>query len=434
MQLRQALFSPRLATLLLGGSALGLVAGIILFPDRAFQASLQGLHLWWKLVFPALLPFLIITELLRGLGVLHGLGGLFEPLMRALFRLPGIGGWVLSLGYTSGTPAGAAAVGELRRDGTLTRDEGERLLSASHVLSPVFIIGVVGTGFLQNPTSGLALAIIHYVSGFVLMLLHRFGIGLGAKSAVPAKQVLPDPPNGPARASWLAHSFHSMRRAKSRDGRTFGKLLGDAVIASIQQLFIIGGCIMMFSVMLQILSHLQFGTIAASIGALLGMNPTDASSLFTAMLTGLLEPNLGAFAMAQLAQPLSDTLPFSGQYALLSLFLAWGGLSTHAQVKSLTASTDLRFSRFLVSRVHHGGIAFVLTILSWTPLTSWLSREIEQPVFAGRPALSTGWFNDQSSLWSMVSPMLLQFGVILLLLLLLSIFTASLFKSKRRIG
>lgn len=43
-------------------------------------------------MFPALLPFLIITELLRGMGVLHGLGALMEPLLRALLRLPGAGG------------------------------------------------------------------------------------------------------------------------------------------------------------------------------------------------------------------------------------------------------------------------------------------------------------------------------------------------------
>ncbi|MED4609598.1 sporulation protein, partial [Paenibacillus validus] len=101
-----SLFSPKFTTLLLGASALALVISIILFPDLAFQSSLQGLQLWWKLVFPALLPFLILTEMLRGLGALHALGVLLEPLFRILFRVPGIGGFVMAIAFTAGMPAG----------------------------------------------------------------------------------------------------------------------------------------------------------------------------------------------------------------------------------------------------------------------------------------------------------------------------------------
>ena len=64
------------------GALAGLVVvSIILFPDKAFQSSLEGLTIWWKLVFPALMPFLIMTELLIGFGVIQGTGVLLEPLM-----------------------------------------------------------------------------------------------------------------------------------------------------------------------------------------------------------------------------------------------------------------------------------------------------------------------------------------------------------------
>ncbi|ALS21583.1 nucleoside recognition domain-containing protein [Paenibacillus naphthalenovorans] len=414
MKALQALLSPRLTTLYLGAAALALVISIILFPDQAFQASLQGLSLWWKLVFPALLPFLIITELLRGMGVLHGLGALMEPLLRALLRLPGAGGWVISLGFTAGMPAGAAGVSALRKDGLLTREEGERLLAVSHMSSSVFMIGVVGVGFLGSPAAGLALAIIHYAAALLMAVFHRFGSGRYA----PVKKH--------AGKGWISHSFQAFYEARVRDGRTFGKLLGDAVSSGVQQLFIIGGYIMMFSILVHALSLTGLPEALASAVSLLGANPGDALSLISALLTGLFEPHLGAYAMAQAAGASQSSF----FYALLSMLLAWGGLSTHAQVKSLTVSTDLRYLHFVRSRIHHGSIAFVLTLVSWKPLMSWMSQE--QPVLANYGIYGSDWDAGRDSLWPFISPMMLQFGTVILILLVLSVFAAFLFYRGRQ--
>lgn len=414
MKAMQALLSPRVTTLFLGAAALALVISIILFPDQAFQASLQGLTLWWKLVFPALLPFLIITEILRGMGVLHGLGAMMEPLLRSLLRLPGIGGWVLSLGFTAGMPAGAAAVGSLRKDGLLTREEGERLLALSHLSSPVFLISVVGVGFLSSPAAGLALAVIHYSAALLMAILHRFNAG---KYVSTPKH---------ARKGWLPHSFQAFHEARARDGRTFGKLLGDSVSSGVQQLFIIGGCMMMFSVLVHAVTLSGLTDAIAAAVSLLGASADDALPLVSALLTGFFEPHLGAHAMAQQAGAAHHSL----YYALLSLLLAWGGLSTHAQVKSLTVSTDLRYSRFVRSRVQHGGIAFLLTLVSWKPLIGWLSQE--QPVLASYRVVSSGWNTEKNSLWPLISPMMLQFGTLLLIMLMLSVFAGFLFYRGRQ--
>lgn len=81
-----------------GGSAVLLVLCIIAYPDKSFQASLQGLKVWWTIIFPALLPFLILSEMLKAYGWVHGIGVLLDPFMRTLFQLPGIGGWAWSVG------------------------------------------------------------------------------------------------------------------------------------------------------------------------------------------------------------------------------------------------------------------------------------------------------------------------------------------------
>ncbi len=72
---------------------------IIALPEQAFQASLDGLRLWWNIVFPALLPFFIASDTLMGLGVVHFIGALLEPLMKPpLFGVPGVGAFALAMG------------------------------------------------------------------------------------------------------------------------------------------------------------------------------------------------------------------------------------------------------------------------------------------------------------------------------------------------
>ena len=62
----------------------GLVVTVafVMYPEAAFEASLDGLKLWFEIVLPALLPFFTMSEILMGLGVIHAVGVLLEPLMR----------------------------------------------------------------------------------------------------------------------------------------------------------------------------------------------------------------------------------------------------------------------------------------------------------------------------------------------------------------
>lgn len=95
--------------------ALSITVFIIIFSEEAFAAALEGLRVWWEIVFPSLLPFFVIAEILMGLGVVHFLGVLLEPLMRPVFKVPGVGSFALAMGLASGYPIGAKITSNLRR-------------------------------------------------------------------------------------------------------------------------------------------------------------------------------------------------------------------------------------------------------------------------------------------------------------------------------
>lgn len=371
-------------TLLLGLLTAAFVLCIVVYPDQVFQSSLRGLKIWWDFVFPALLPFMIVSELMIGFGVVHGLGMLFEPLMRTAFRIPGAGGWALALGITAGYPLGAGVTAQLRRQGQLRREEAERLAAVSHIASPMLMIAVVGVGFLHSAEAGFIIALIHYASAFAVGLMmrrHSAPDTPTGKPLVPAQATAPD-----KMKTWLVlRAVRHMKDAYSEDGRTFGKLLGDAVGSSIQTLLILGGFIMIFNVLLRVV--------------LLQIPPGSSSGLLRQVLAGLLEPHLGAYANS-----LQSNFPLKWQAALIGAILAWSGLSVHAQVRSLIDGTDIRYAPFFVSRLLHGALAFTATIYAWEPLSRWLypARAAFAPPDAAVPAPgSVLWQGNQSilSVW-----------------------------------
>ena len=106
--------------------------------------------MWLEIVFPSLLPFFIVSEMLIGFGVVKFIGILLEPLMRPLFRVPGVGGFVWAMGMASGYPAGAKITARLRQEDQLTKIEAERLVSFTNSSNPLFIFGAVSVGFFNN--------------------------------------------------------------------------------------------------------------------------------------------------------------------------------------------------------------------------------------------------------------------------------------------
>ncbi|GIP36755.1 sporulation integral membrane protein YlbJ [Paenibacillus sp. J31TS4] len=352
----------RLFTLLLGLLAAVLVVFLIVYPDQAFQSSLQGLGIWWDLVFPGLLPFLILSELLIGLGVVHGLGVVLEPLLRLVFRLPGAGGWALAMGLTAGYPAGAKVTSQLRSERLLGQGEAERLLALSHLGNPMLLIAVVGVGFLHSAQTGFLLAVVHYTAAMLTGLALRLrpdGAGApadagtgGAPGEAARPGEAPSPGRSPGRrpASLPVRAARAMRAAQRDDGRAFGKLLGDAVAGSVQALMAVGGFMIAFAVLNRVVLQLAGAWLPARLAALAS--------------PALLEPHLGAYAAS--GAPGGPAL----QAALAGAVLGWSGLSVHAQAYSLARSAGLRYGPFLAARVLHAALAFGLTLALWKPLGS----------------------------------------------------------------
>ncbi|BDG61573.1 nucleoside recognition domain-containing protein [Caldinitratiruptor microaerophilus] len=148
----------RLPPLVLAAAAATLTLILAIYPEEGFRAARDGMRIFFEIVFPSLLPFFILSEILLGLGVVHFIGVLFEPLMRPLFNVPGEGAFVLSMGLAAGYPMDAVITAKFRRSGMCTRVEGERMLSFSNTADPIFLLQVTVRG-RQGSTVGATPAV-----------------------------------------------------------------------------------------------------------------------------------------------------------------------------------------------------------------------------------------------------------------------------------
>ncbi|MBP1907306.1 sporulation integral membrane protein YlbJ [Paenibacillus turicensis] len=334
------------STLLLATGAILLVFSIIYSPSAAFKASGEGLAIWWRIIFPGLLPFLVLSHILIASGFVHGIGKLVEPYTKRWLGLPGIASFIIPLGMTAGFPAGADAASKLQRQGQITSTDAEKIASYSHFCSPMLIIIVIGAGFAKQPWLGLFLLGIHWIAGLLS--------GMSTNALLRTKQVEQDKAvvqsnikaSHKKQPSRIRLAIRSMEEAHQADGRSFGKLLGDAVGTSVQTLMMIGGYILIFSVIIYVLTD------------------TLKQLVPSPMIASLLEVHLGSFSIV------TQSISLYHKSIWLSALLGFSGLCAYLQVQALLKSTGTIGKFFFVHRLLHACYGLVLTILLWRPITS----------------------------------------------------------------
>lgn len=166
-----------------------------------------------------------------------------------------------------------------------------------------------------------------------------------------------------------------MSEARRKDGRSFGELLKGAIQSSLQLIIVVGGLVVFFNVLMELLARAgilpSLFSLAGSLVSLVGGPP----ELAQALISGLFEVTIGARSAGEAA----SSIPLQFKVAAAAFILSWGGLSVHAQVASILNGTGLRYLPFLTARLIHAVLAAGLVVLLWKPVmgsglsSAWVS-------------------------------------------------------------
>lgn len=278
---------------------------LLAFPAVTGAGVRAGLDLCYRAVIPSVFPSLVLTELLfsRPLRrIERTLGRLFHSAFGVSPR--GAVAWIA--GLLSGFPVGAVTVAADVREGRLSREEGEYLLSFVNNTGPAFLVGGIGLGLFGSVRLGWTLYLLQIPVSLAVALLFR------PKRPFPT---VVSAPSVPAHADPVR-----------------------AIVRAAETCVRIAGFVCIFSVATSLLSAFF------------------SDGLPLAFLSSLLEVGNGAHRAAILP------FPFPA-FPLLAFSVCFSGLSVHFQTLSVLKEAGIPTATYLKGKTASGALAFLLSLL-----------------------------------------------------------------------
>lgn len=294
-------------TFLIHLSCLGFFITLLLFPSAAQVGTKNGLLLWYTILLPSLLPFVICSNLLVASNAFSLLVKIIGFPIKCLFGLSTQGVYPVIIGFLCGYPMGAKAITDLYTDGHIEKNEANYLLTFCNNPSPAFVIGVLITQIIQDTNLlGITLSAI-YLSPCIVSLFTRHIYKFNTISTSP-------------KLSNLKMNI---------------KTLDSSIVNGIHLMVKIGGYIVFFSILvslLQVLPAEQYTYIKNIVPYLECTNGLE-----------LLRYN--------------DN--FLNMYLSLLSVVSFGGVCAIAQTQCLLQDTDLRIIPYVITKI----ITAILTVI-----------------------------------------------------------------------
>lgn len=210
---------------------------------------------------------------------------------------------IMVLSCLSGFPSNAKYIKEMYSKKEISLEFANNALCYSFFANPLFIISTLS--IILNKKLAITLLIIHYISNFIIYL------------------ILP-----------------KSNKAYTNTNNIVS--LNDAIISSIK-----GG----IDTMLLILGTISFYTIIITI-----IKKYLKFNSLIIIINGLLEYSSGLYA-------LNNAFSLELRSYLAIIFICFGSLSIHTQIKSILKDTPINYHKFFIFRIIHSIIAIILLSL-----------------------------------------------------------------------
>ncbi|MFW5650940.1 MAG: hypothetical protein ACOCNC_06050 [Acetivibrio ethanolgignens] len=265
---------------------------LFIFPAEVLTGAKSGLKLWFQIVLPTLLPFLITTNLCMELHIPELFPSFFYPVFTGLL---------------SGYPVGAKACADMLRTGRLSQVQAQFYLSFCNNASPMFVLNYLLLQSLSIKSSlWLPLLLFYgstFFSGGLFYLFHC--------NALKSKKINPK-------------GFINSLSTDAKANTSFFPALDTSIMTGFIIITKIGGYILLFSI------------LASLISAFLPIAPVAKG-----VLIGFLEITTGIRYLTELS------LPKSLLSTLTLALTTFGGFSSAAQTNSVISGSGLSIWTYL---------------------------------------------------------------------------------------
>lgn len=276
-----------------------LIEALILFNSKIIINSvIESSKIFIFKIFPSLFPTMIVGLCLVKLNINSIIPKFIKKLFRKLFNFNDALTSIYIVSMITGTPSNSMYINEYIDKGLINEKEGIALLSCTHFINPLFVIGGVGIGVFNSSKVGFILLIMLYISNFIKAFLNRNNFSYMDKKVITQKS------------------------------ESFIKVLISSIKSAMSSLLMILGIVITFNILVSLL-----------------VNIFDLPYIFNALLNGLLEMTGGIIKLSSLDINIYLKL-FIAYY-----FLSFGGICIWMQTLSMLENKKIKYFKYFIFRV-----------------------------------------------------------------------------------
>lgn len=288
---------------------------LLMQPIEAVTAAKSGLLLWFNVIIPNLLPFIILSNVIILLNVTRYFTFFLSPLFCRLLKIPKAGCYAILLGFLCGYPIGAKVCSDLVKENQISKEDGQYLLCFCNNVSPAFVLNYILQESFHSHYSAIPVFILLYLPPILCALLCR-----------PLIRRKKDSPH------------HDLSGFPSIGHPVDFTLFDEAIMNGFESIAKLGGYIILFSILAKLILHI-----------------TLPCFLPHCILVGLTEITNGIVCIMQ------SSLTLGQKYIAVLAVTSFGGLSSVAQTQSMLKGSGLALAPYFLSKLF---CMFVTTILS----------------------------------------------------------------------
>lgn len=277
------------------------------FPQTVFTGASYGLVLWFRHVLPTLLPYMILINILICTPALHWICRITSTFLCPLLGTSYYGTFAVLTGFLCGYPMGAKTTSDLLNVNKISRSEASYLLSFCNNTSPAFILSYVVAQNMKERNLCIPFFLILTFTPLMLSFIFRLFYRL-PESSCSFPQVTPGSFSNPSES--ISDSF-----------------LDRCILNAFESVTKVGGYMMMFSVLIQLLASVLPNTI------------------FSLLLYSSLEISTGIRLL------FSSALYTTEKIILCAALTSFGGWCCIAQTYSMISSSQLPILPYITAKL-----------------------------------------------------------------------------------
>ena len=277
------------------------------FPQTVFTGASYGLVLWFRHVLPTLLPYMILINVLICTPALHWICRITSTFLCPLLGTSYYGTFAVLTGFLCGYPMGAKTTSDLLNVNKISRSEASYLLSFCNNTSPAFILSYVVAQNMKERNLCIPFFLILTFTPLMLSFIFRLFYRL-PESSCSFPQVTPGSFSNPSES--ISDSF-----------------LDRCILNAFESVTKVGGYMMMFSVLIQLLASVLPNTI------------------FSLLLYSSLEISTGIRLL------FSSALYTTEKIILCAFLTSFGGWCCIAQTYSMISSSQLPILPYITAKL-----------------------------------------------------------------------------------